>query len=127
MESMRSFKEYLVENIKPQLEVLVRQLENKYNISLDIFYNSKHNSLTLSKIIVNKEQRDTGIGSKAMTDLTNFADKNNLIITLTPSKDFGGAVSRLKSFYKRFGFVENKGRNKDFTFTESMLRLPKNT
>ena len=33
-------------------------------------------------------------------------------------------MSRLKDFYKQFGFVENKGRNKDFTISDSMYRLP---
>lgn len=44
---------------------------------------------------------------------------------LTPSKDFGGtSVKRLTDFYKRFGFVENKGKNKDFTIRDTMYRVP---
>ena len=33
--------------------------------------------------------------------------------------------ARLKKFYKKFGFVENKGRNKDFEISELMYREPK--
>ena len=45
-------------------------------------------------------------------------------ISLSPSNDFGGAVGRLKEFYKRFGFYENKGRRKNYQYTETMLRIP---
>jgi len=61
-----------------------------------------------------------------MQDIIDYADKNKKKIVLTPSTDFGGtSVNRLKSFYKRFGFVENKGRNKDFQIRDTMYRLPK--
>ena len=57
-----------------------------------------------------------------MEDLIRNADKNGWILTLTPDNSFGGSVLRLKKFYKRFGFKDNKGRNTDFETRESMLR-----
>jgi len=33
---------------------------------------------------------------------------------LLPTDEFGGNVNKLKRFYKRFGFVENRGKYKDF-------------
>lgn len=33
-------------------------------------------------------------------------------------------MKRLREFYKRFGFAENKGRNKDFNTQEAMIREP---
>jgi hypothetical protein len=61
-----------------------------------------------------------------MTEITSFADEGGKTIALSPSVDFGGtSVNRLKDFYKQFGFVENKGKNKDFSISESMYRLPK--
>ena len=102
----------------------VSDIENKYineDIKLDIF--ETENEIKLSKIIVS--ERNMGVGTSVMNDLTNYADINNKVITLTPSKDFGAtSVNRLKTFYKRFGFVENKGRNKDFSYRDSMYRLP---
>jgi hypothetical protein len=102
----------------------VSDIENKYineDIKLDIF--ETKNEIKLSKIIVS--ERNMGVGTSVMNDLTNYADINNKVITLTPSKDFGAtSVNRLKTFYKRFGFVENKGRNKDFSYRDSMYRLP---
>ena len=61
-----------------------------------------------------------------MNDLCKYADKNNKTIILTPSNEFGAtSKKRLVDFYKRFGFVENKGKNKIFGIFESMYRLPK--
>jgi len=61
-----------------------------------------------------------------MNDLIAYADATKQRIDLTPAKDFGASsVNRLKDFYKRFGFIENKGRNKDFSISETMYRTPK--
>ena len=80
------------------------------------------NSIELSRIEVPATQRDQGIGTRAMQDLLREADARGLQVNLTPSADFGGNVSRLKRFYKRLGFQENKGRNRDFSTRESMIR-----
>lgn len=82
-------------------------------------------TLELSKIIIPKEARNKGIGSKFMQDLINYADQNNIRIVLSPATDFGASsVSRLINFYKNFGFVQNAGKNKDFEITQSMYRNP---
>jgi len=60
-----------------------------------------------------------------MGDIIDYADKNNMIVTLTASGSYGSAKGRLISFYKRFGFVPNKGRNKDFRFQDTLIREPK--
>jgi len=83
------------------------------------------NNIELSKIVVPKEARGTGIGSKIMKEIIKYADSVNKIVTLTPSKDFGGSVPKLIKFYKSFGFVENKGKNKDYEISDTMYRLPK--
>jgi len=109
---------------QPPLFSRVSDIENKYaneNIKLNIF--ETENEIKLSKIVVS--EKNMGLGTSVMNDLTNYADNNNKVITLTPSKDFGAtSVNRLKTFYKRFGFVENKGRNKDFSYRDTMYRLP---
>jgi len=106
--------------------IISKTLEAKFpNVSLSIGENPK--SLDLSKIVVPKEMRGQGIGSSVMNDLTQYADETGKQINLTPSADFGGNVNRLKSFYKDFGFVENKGKNKDFTTRETMIRPPSQT
>jgi GNAT superfamily N-acetyltransferase len=79
----------------------------------------------LTKVVVPKGERGQGVGSKFMQDLTAQADIDGAQLRLSPSTDFGGSsVNRLKEFYKEFGFVENKGKSKDFTVSNSMYREP---
>lgn len=85
----------------------------------------KEGDITLSKIVVPKDSRGEGAGTKAMEDLIQYADTKGKRILLTPSKDFGGSsTSRLTDFYKRFGFTENKGGKRDFSTRELMIREP---
>ncbi|RRK02384.1 hypothetical protein Ga0100230_004310 [Opitutaceae bacterium TAV3] len=85
----------------------------------------RNNVITLSKIRVPSDNQGAGIGTAAMRELLSYADAYGKIIALTPSADFGASsVSRLKEFYGRFGFFENKGSQRDFEISESMIRLP---
>ena len=79
--------------------------------------------VTVSKIVIPDGDRGKGIGTTAMQQLAAYADAAGKHVALTPSSDFGGNKKRLAQFYKRFGFVENKGRNRAFTTSESMYRL----
>lgn len=82
-------------------------------------------NLHLARIEVEKGRRGQGLGTKAMEDLTALADQYGLLMTLSPSTDFGASSKeRLKRFYRRFGFVSNKGRRKDFSLYDSMYRIP---
>ncbi len=98
-------------------------LKSKYpDVNFSIY--EKNGEINLSKIIVPKETRNSGIGTKAVNDLVDYADRTNQRITLTPTSDYGGSKSRLIDFYKKFGFVENKGKFKDFSTRELMYRQP---
>jgi hypothetical protein len=79
-------------------------------------------NIILDKIIIPESQRGTGQGTEFMTELLADADSKGKAIGLTPSSDFGGNKKRLTEFYKRFGFTENKGKNKDFEISESLIR-----
>lgn len=105
------------------IEDILRNRYNEFLDGLDIYENK--DSLILSKIIIKKEVRGGGVGSKIMTDLINYADKNKQIVALTPSSDFGGSKNRLIQFYKSFGFKHNKGQYKHFGFSDSMIRYPR--
>lgn len=94
---------------------------------IDSFVNERDGTITLSKIVVPDSERESGKGTAAMQSLIDYADRTGQRVVLTPSPDFGGAKNRLVAFYKRFGFVENKGRNKDFTTMEGMYRYAKTT
>jgi GNAT superfamily N-acetyltransferase len=80
-------------------------------------------------IEVPRADRKQGVGTAVMNELVDYADRVGKRIFLTPGlpDDRHGTTSRgrLVKFYKRFGFVENKGRNKDFTLSPGMYRDPK--
>lgn len=111
--------------VKPALSDIEQNVRAKFpDVDLD-FYGDKDKGYTLSKIIVPKNSRKQGVGKAVMSELTQAADNEGAVIKLTPSKDFGAtSTARLKKFYKQFGFVENKGRYKDFSIKETMYRLP---
>lgn len=103
-----------------------KTLEGKYkDLTIDIYQDDDGKVLTLSRVVVPHEMRNKGIGTKFMNDLIGMADEMKYKIILTPSGDFGGDPKRLKEFYKRFGFVLNKGSNRDFSHKEDMYRIPK--
>ncbi len=105
-----------------------KQIEDKYNLS-SFFVHERPDVITLDMIEVPKTDRKQGVGTAVMDELINYADQTNKRIILTPGQrdDRHGTTSRnrLVKFYKRFGFIENRGRNKDFTVSQSMYRDPK--
>lgn len=80
--------------------------------------------VNISNITVPEESRDQGVGTKYMNRITDYADRTGKRIELTPTDEFGGDKQRLVEFYKGFGFVENKGQNKDYSISETMYRPP---
>ena len=113
----------LLETAQPKVANNLQDIQNKFpDVGLDVYENK--GTINLSKIVVPKEMRSSGVGSSVMNDLVDYADSTGQKIALTPSSDFGGNVKRLKEFYKSFGFVENKGKNKDFSTRETMIRPP---
>lgn len=100
-------------------------LNKKYKDHIkDLWIYDRKNGLELSHIEIKPDSQGEGIATKIMNDLIDYADKNELTIGATPSSDFGSSKTRLIDFYKRFGFVMNKGRNKDYEFSNTMIRYP---
>lgn len=91
---------------------------------LNIFEN-KDNTISINNLIVKENLRNQGIGQNILNDIIDYADKNNKVITLTPTSEYL-TKNRLTDWYKRNGFVENKGKNSDFSISDTMYRLPKN-
>ena len=81
--------------------------------------------IRVSKIVVPKKDRRKGIGTQVMDEIIGYADSVGKIVVLTPSDDFGSSTARLRKFYKRFGFIENRGMMARYEISESMYRLPK--
>lgn len=103
-------------------------LEQKYpNVTLDISGNPEK-GYELNRIVIPEGERGEGMGTEVMQDMIDMADEQGARIFLTPDVSFGGtSVARLKKFYKQFGFVENKGKNKDFSIRNTMYRDPQST
>ena len=104
-------------------DAFTAELEREFpGVKLDLLNGRR--ALNLSRIVVPEDARGTGVGSQIMQRIVDYADRNGRQLELTPSADFGGNVARLREFYKRFGFVENKGKNKDYEVSEAMYRPP---
>ena len=114
-----SFRNWLQENTS-----FIKEIKEKYKNTFKTINIYEYNNKISIDLIITKE-KNSGEGTKLMKDICEYADKSKKIIILSPSDDFGGNKKRLIEFYKRFGFVENKGKNKDFEIFESMYRLPK--
>lgn len=89
---------------------------------IDHFVSERNGVITLAKIVVPPNEREDGRGTAALQQLVEYADQTGQKIALTASADFGGNKKRLVEFYKRFGFVENKGKNADHEISEAMYR-----
>lgn len=109
-------------------EKFAEYLSQKYGASVRLYLTQKRD-LLLHHLEVPKDKRKQGIGSAIMREITDFADDHGfrlVLKTAVKNPDFGTTSSgRLKKFYKRFDFLENKNRNKDFTISENMYRKPR--
>lgn len=119
---MKSFKKLINES---NLDVIIKKWEN---LGITLFVYESPKLINISSIIVPKEQRKSGIGSEIMKSLVDYADSVNKMTIVTPGikDDYHGTTSqsRLKKFYKRFGFVENKGKHKDFRINATDMYRP---
>lgn len=76
------------------------------------------------EIEVFPNKRCCGIGTKVMKELCEWADKHNIVLSLTPDNYQGTSVVFLRKWYRTFGFKPNKGRNKDFRTQQAFVRKP---
>lgn len=130
---MKSFKQFLLEFAPTEdaIHAFADKVKDELGLNkFDLWVSSKNPKVIgLRYIIIGKDKQAEGTGTKAMNMLCKYADEHGLKILLSPSdKDSRlgtTSKSRLVDFYKRFGFVENKGKLKDFAFMDSMYRNPK--
>lgn len=100
-----------------------QELLDKYGLR-NVVLSKTGDHLTLTHFIV--DQQGQGYGTRFMEDLARLADEKGWTLALTPGLGFGAkSKKKLEEFYKRFGFVANKGRNADFQTREAMIRRPK--
>lgn len=104
MKRIKLFEQFISE------EMVLKDLEGKFGIKLDVF--NTPNYIELTRIEIPKEKRGKGIGTEVMELIIDFANAQGKPLFLTPSKDFGASsVSRLEKFYKGLGFVKNTDKS----------------
>jgi GNAT superfamily N-acetyltransferase len=119
-------------DIENKVAAFERTLQSLYP-ELDkvgMYYDRSNGSLFLSDLYVKEEHRGTGVGTKVMNSIIKFADTENLPMVLIPEPDDDNvSPKKLMDFYKKFGFIINKGKRMDYTFSmpfaTTMYRMPK--
>lgn len=114
--------------LSSKIESLEKQLKNEYPQLEDLhIYLQSNRSLFINSIKVKLEFRKQGIGKSVIRKIIDFAKKENIIIVLSPFAE-PRYKARLDKFYKDLGFINNKGRNKDYRlasiFGRTMYRKP---
>ena len=84
--------------------------------SVDVWASESDNKIELHKIEVPGDQRNRGIGTEIIKLLQNYAQSVGKPIVLRPEPERGKKAA-LSRFYKGLGFVDNKGRNMDYTLS----------
>lgn len=119
---MKTYKEFILES-QEVLDTITKNWKRK-NPGMKLHASiTRQGDIQLHKIDVPKDQRGKGIGSRFMKGLTKTADKQKRRITLSPEAE-SGYKKKLDTFYKNFNFKSNKGKNKDFSVSDTMIRNP---
>lgn len=127
---MKSFSQFISEErVSRETYEKFKQLAKKLELEhkgLTLVIGTDQNAIAINSIVVPKEERKSGLGTKVMEEVCAYADKLGATLSLTPSKDFGAtSIDRLRKFYGKFGFVRNMGRKKDYEISNAMYRTPK--
>ena len=106
-------------------EALAESLRSRFP-GLEVRLRPSHGGfVVLEEIRLPRESQGAGTGSKVMALLAEEADRQGWKLALTPSTAWGASSKgRLEKFYRRFGFLPNRGRHKDYTTMEAMVRRP---
>lgn len=119
----RQLKESTTSQKNIHLETLEAKAEAD-GIELDLSYNKNLNAVKLHLIKIPKDRRNQGIGTRTIKQVLDYVDDQGLLMTLTPTNEFGSSKQRLVEFYKSFGFRLNSGPYRDLRFKDTMIRKP---
>jgi GNAT superfamily N-acetyltransferase len=97
---------------------------------VELYFDDTNNSIFLSDMYIRAEYRGKGVGTKIMNDIINLSDEMNLPVVLIPEPEENSMTQKqLINFYKKFGFVINRGKMIDYSlsipFAMTMVRYPK--
>jgi len=99
----------------------ILKIKRKYpDVRMDIHFDEHEyiegkKLMVLDVIEVPKIMRHRGIGTNIMQELVLIAKRHSCVFMLSPDDTLDAtSKGRLRRFYKRFGFVDNRGRHKSF-------------
>lgn len=111
--------EYELEAKFPEIDILDMYIRSSGDLYINHFRIKKDNEIN---------HRGKGIGAKIMDEIIKFADLKGLYVTLHAAAE-PRYKEKLFQFYKRVGFVKNKGRNMMYKYSTpfymTMVRRPK--
>jgi hypothetical protein len=82
--------------------------------------------LLLSQIRVPPRLQREGKADAALKDLVGWADSHRKVMALTPERvGTGASRAALERWYRRHGFVANKGPARNLSFRAAMIRNPR--
>lgn len=130
---MKTFNQFLAEAKPPKPDAektMTRNWERRPSHSGLRIYITKSETphgphYKVHDLFVPPHLRGQGVGSRIMKGATKIADKNKGSMSLNQAPEKGKKTA-LRRFYAGFGFVPNKGRNKDFITRDSFIRPTKN-
>lgn len=121
---MKTYSQFIVEakSAKPPQEVLSKiskAYSRRYKgVNIDAKASKNGKNIHLGDIFVPSDQRNKGIGSRAMKGLTKYADNQKSRMSLRQSAS-PGKEKDLDRFYKKHGFKKSRSKSKDVTHTRS--------
>jgi GNAT superfamily N-acetyltransferase len=123
---MKTFREFILEAKQADPDALHTITTNwrKKHPKMKFHATIGHmGDIRLHSIEVPKPLRGQGLGSRAIKGLSKYADNQQKRITLSQAPD-KGYKGKLDRWYRKQGFKPNKGRNKDFRVSDTMIRDP---
>jgi GNAT superfamily N-acetyltransferase len=107
-------------NDQTELESIIDGFTSKYK-GLDLWVFENDMKIFINEIRIPVEMRRQGIGKEIISVLKDFASKRGKPLVLSPQAE-KGYKKKLDDWYKSQGFVENKGRNKDYRISDPFSR-----
>jgi GNAT superfamily N-acetyltransferase len=106
--------------MEKDLGKILTDIRNKFP-GVKIYAFDMPEQIYISSINVPEEMRGKGIGTLIIEKIKDFAKLRGKPVTLRPQAE-RGHKEKLDNFYKRLGFVDNKGRNKDYKLSSPFGR-----
>lgn len=76
------------------------------NVNLEVYDYSEY--VYLMAIVVAPENRNNGLGSKALTSVIEYAQKLRKPLLTFASSELGGNIEQLEKWYERYGFYKEQ-------------------